>query len=412
MSDSLGARLRQRREQQDIALLTIAEQTKIKLSLLESLERDDVSHWPGGIFRRAFIRTYAHAIGLDPDVVVREFLEIYPDPVEVAEPAAALAAGADQTRVSAGPPTRLRHIVGSALESLARLRRAATAAADLPPESAPVTSPVELASRAPVDAAVRVDASSAVAAAMPRLEPAVSATRVGPEMSRTKRTDAPPPAIVEVRAEPAEAIEVPVACQPPSAAAAPVPDFLAAADLCTEFGRVENATEVQPLLQKAAAILDAIGLIVWVWDPQPAVLKPAMACGYSDKVLAQLPTVKRDGDNVTAAAFRSAQTCAIDGSDQASGALVVPLLTPAGCAGVLAIELQHGVEQTKSVRALATIFAAQLAQLTGAAGLPTVRPEPPPIPPVTGNFPTPVAPRAGRGGSRQRLTERVGRLNA
>jgi transcriptional regulator with XRE-family HTH domain len=398
MSDSLGARLRQRREQQDIALLTIAEQTKIKLSLLESLERDDVSHWPGGIFRRAFIRTYAHAIGLDPDVVVREFLEIYPDPVEVAEPAAALAAGADQTRVSAGPPTRLRHIVGSALESLARLRRAATAAADLPPESAPVTGPVELASRAPVDAAVRVDASSAVAAAMPRLEPAV--------------TEAPPPAIVEVRVERAEANEVPVACRPPSTAAAPVPDFLAAADLCTEFGRVENATEVQPLLQKAATILDAIGLIVWVWDPQPAVLKPAMACGYSDKVLAQLPTVKRDGDNVTAAAFRSAQTCAIDGNDQASGALVVPLLTPAGCAGVLAIELQHGVEQTKSVRALATIFAAQLAQLTGAAGLPTVWPEPPPIPPVTGNFPTPVAPRAGRGGSRQRLTERVGRLNA
>src|SRR5687767_246058 len=52
MTDSFGARLRQRREQQDIALLTIAEQTKIKLSLLEALERDDVSQWPAGIFRR------------------------------------------------------------------------------------------------------------------------------------------------------------------------------------------------------------------------------------------------------------------------------------------------------------------------------------------------------------------------
>src|SRR5687767_6613134 len=144
MSDSFGARLRQRREQQDIALLTIAEQTKIKLSLLESLERDDVSHWPGGIFRRAFVRTYAHAIGLDPDVVVRQFLEIYPDPVEVADPAAALAAGADPTRVSAAPPTRLRHIVGSALESLARLRRAAVADDFVPAETAPVTPPAGL----------------------------------------------------------------------------------------------------------------------------------------------------------------------------------------------------------------------------------------------------------------------------
>jgi cytoskeleton protein RodZ len=71
MPESLGARLRQQREDRKIALATIAEQTKIKLSLLEALERDDVSHWPAGIFRRAFIRAYAHAIGLDPDVVIR-----------------------------------------------------------------------------------------------------------------------------------------------------------------------------------------------------------------------------------------------------------------------------------------------------------------------------------------------------
>src|SRR4026207_1877737 len=83
MSDSFGRRLRQRRERQEIALVTIAEQTKIKVSLLEALERDDVSHWPSGIFRRAFVRAYAHAIGLEPDAVLRDFLELYPDPAEV-----------------------------------------------------------------------------------------------------------------------------------------------------------------------------------------------------------------------------------------------------------------------------------------------------------------------------------------
>ena len=101
MSESFGARLRQRRERQEIALNTIAEQTKIKLSLLEALERDDVSHWPAGIFRRAFIRAYAHAIGLDPDVVVREFLEVHPDPVEVVAAAAAIASAAESARTSA-----------------------------------------------------------------------------------------------------------------------------------------------------------------------------------------------------------------------------------------------------------------------------------------------------------------------
>jgi hypothetical protein len=42
-------------------------------------------------------------------------------------------------------------------------------------------------------------------------------------------------------------------------------------------------------------------------------------------------------------------------------------MTPAGCAGVLAIELQRGREDSDAVRALAMIFAAQLATLVGSA---------------------------------------------
>ena len=122
-----------------------------------------------------------------------------------------------------------------------------------------------------------------------------------------------------------------------------------------------------PHLEEAARILQAVGLIVWVWDPQTTRLKPALAHGYSDKVLAQLPRVERDTDNATAAAFRLAQTCVVNSGDLASGALVVPLMTPTGCVGVLAIELRHRSEQRESVRALATVFAAQLATLIGAA---------------------------------------------
>ena len=77
------------------------------------------------------------------------------------------------------------------------------------------------------------------------------------------------------------------------------------------------------LLPEAARILDAVGLIVWVSDAQATELRPALAHGYSDKLLGQLPAVKRDADNATAAAFRSAQMCVVDGSDGASGALAV-----------------------------------------------------------------------------------------
>jgi cytoskeletal protein RodZ len=76
---SFGPRLRQERERRQISLSSIAEDTKISRALLEGLERDDLSRWPGGIFRRSFVRSYAKAIGLDPDEVVREFLERFPE---------------------------------------------------------------------------------------------------------------------------------------------------------------------------------------------------------------------------------------------------------------------------------------------------------------------------------------------
>ncbi len=78
--DSFGARLRHERERRRIPLRSIAERTKISVGLLEGLERDDVSRWPSGIFRKSFVRAYASAIGLDGDAVLREFVELYPDP--------------------------------------------------------------------------------------------------------------------------------------------------------------------------------------------------------------------------------------------------------------------------------------------------------------------------------------------
>ena len=76
---------------QQVDLSSIAADTKISESLLDGLERDDVSRWPNGIFRRAFVRAYARAINLNPDEVVREFLERYPDPLEEIDTVAATA---------------------------------------------------------------------------------------------------------------------------------------------------------------------------------------------------------------------------------------------------------------------------------------------------------------------------------
>ncbi len=107
MPDKLGSRLRQVREGQGIPLAIIASDTKIGLSLLEGLERDDVSHWPSGIFRRSFIRAYAQAIGLDPDPIVAEFLEHFPDRVEAVTPASILSARAAAPSARERTATRL-----------------------------------------------------------------------------------------------------------------------------------------------------------------------------------------------------------------------------------------------------------------------------------------------------------------
>ena len=76
---SFGWRLRLSRERLGISLEAIAASTKINKSLLADLERDDVSKWPGGIYRRAFVREYAAAIGLPAEEVVAEFNELFPE---------------------------------------------------------------------------------------------------------------------------------------------------------------------------------------------------------------------------------------------------------------------------------------------------------------------------------------------
>jgi len=73
-----GARMRQAREQRGVTLRQIAEATKISVSALEALERNDISRLPGGIFSRAFVRSYAAEIGVDPEQTVREFLAQFP----------------------------------------------------------------------------------------------------------------------------------------------------------------------------------------------------------------------------------------------------------------------------------------------------------------------------------------------
>lgn len=77
MSQSFGASLREARERKGVSLRQISAATKISVAALESLEKDDFSKLPGGIFSRSFVRSYAIEVGLDPDKTVQRFLLEY-----------------------------------------------------------------------------------------------------------------------------------------------------------------------------------------------------------------------------------------------------------------------------------------------------------------------------------------------
>jgi|SRR5688500_2372892 len=73
----LGEKLKKARVARGVSLREIEAATKISVGALEALERGDYSKLPGGIFSRSFVRSYAHAVGLDEEAVVGEFAEDY-----------------------------------------------------------------------------------------------------------------------------------------------------------------------------------------------------------------------------------------------------------------------------------------------------------------------------------------------
>ena len=149
-----------------------------------------------------------------------------------------------------------------------------------------------------------------------------------------------------------------------SAGPAAVPlDLRAAAELCTDLGRLSCTADLPDLLGRAAVVLNASGLIVWVRDGSGEALRPAIGHGYAAPSLAALGTIACDGDNATAAAFRDVRMHVVAADVSGTGAIVAPLIASTSCVGVLSAELREGWETSDAVQSAAAILAAQLATL-------------------------------------------------
>lgn len=161
-----------------------------------------------------------------------------------------------------------------------------------------------------------------------------------------------------------EPVEMPVALDvAPEPAPRPwehTPALDDAADVCVDIARLLDGRDLPAILSRAAAAIDARGLVLWVVDEQGQTLRASMAHGYSDRMLARLGQLPVSADNVTSLACRTLQPQMVPGAVPGSfGALAVPLISTAGCVGVLSAEVSGSRVNSHQI-SVGRLIAAQL----------------------------------------------------
>jgi cytoskeleton protein RodZ len=81
---AIGDSLREARMRQHLDIADVEGRTKIRAKYLRALENEEFGMLPGPTFVKTFLRTYAEALGLDPQVLVEEYRATY-EPREEAE---------------------------------------------------------------------------------------------------------------------------------------------------------------------------------------------------------------------------------------------------------------------------------------------------------------------------------------
>jgi cytoskeleton protein RodZ len=221
MSSGFGGALREARERRGVSLRQIANATKISVAALEALERNDISRLPGGIFSRAFVRSYAIEVGLDPEATIQEFVAQFPN-----------------DSVTAGHPATDR---GEDHEAVESDRRLAGTLLWLILVSIPIAGAVLYFATAGRSAVPEAPPLVAVAA------PAADTKPVTDPLSSPASTPAPAPA------PPPSAVPAPPAVAPPSAVAPAVSDHLAVSlsvkRPCYVSATVDGRKTIERLLQ-------------------------------------------------------------------------------------------------------------------------------------------------------------------
>lgn len=77
---SLGDQLQQARKQQRMTTSEVASATRMKIQIVEDLEREDFSRIAAPVYGKGFIKLYAEHVGLDPKPLIDEYVARFVDP--------------------------------------------------------------------------------------------------------------------------------------------------------------------------------------------------------------------------------------------------------------------------------------------------------------------------------------------
>jgi cytoskeleton protein RodZ len=116
---TIGDTLREARMREHLDIADVEARTKIRAKYLRALENEEFGMLPGPTFVKTFLRTYAEALGLDPQVLVEEYRATYEsrDDLEHLQQLGPTAVARDRRR-GIGPPRGPWMLIGLAVAAV------------------------------------------------------------------------------------------------------------------------------------------------------------------------------------------------------------------------------------------------------------------------------------------------------
>lgn len=154
--------------------------------------------------------------------------------------------------------------------------------------------------------------------------------------------------------------EAPAPAAPPPPPARPHVALDPVAALCTDIARADTAAALDGLLERAAGVLGAAGIVIWLKGPVDE-LVPALVHGYGPEGHFRIGSLPLADDTLTTRAWHSGVSQSAASDLHARAALAAPMFQGAQPTGVFAVELAGRAESSAEIQALTGILAAQFA---------------------------------------------------